>query len=447
MVQQTAMQEGKMGTRCDVKSWGKRYVIAATLIALVAGVMPGWWNAPVATAQNTSLDLAAVIMHPDDLDWYVEEQEYEGQLDNAPYIIDGSTWFTTVDEVLASPYYVRGRGGFLPSASESVDLADLLEESGWVRTVDAFMVRQATTEGSWMAGVGVSIEEYDSDDGAETAFASFIDPTSLAEIAQADDIESLDPPNVGDEAAMWSYQSLHWASPAIPVVTLWVRVDNYIVSLSSVDASGITEPDPALVERLMEYQLKRLEHAEHLYQPGLAACAPRLAGDRVWTLSDDYILLNGKGFAFWSETYDDLAEAQARDAEDGIVDRHRVRQAIVDTSTGATDGVLYYTVFTRAFAATDRATVYMDDLESVLEEEGRNDIAELDDVPSLGVAARAFTYVGNSGSPSTVVYVQVDNLVYSVYLGPSTEPLPDPAYELAEAYLDRLASGDCAEPL
>ena len=129
--------------------------------------------------QDDPLDLAATIIHPDDLDWIVAEQELQGQLDDAPYITDVSLHLTTVDEVLASPWYLWGRGGFLPSASGSVDLSDLLQESGWVRTMDAFMVRLANIEDSWLTGVGVSIEEYESSEGAEQAFAAFNDEQTL----------------------------------------------------------------------------------------------------------------------------------------------------------------------------------------------------------------------------------------------------------------------------
>jgi hypothetical protein len=398
-------------------------------------------------AQDAPVDLAAVIMHTDDLDWIVEEQELQGQLGNAPHITDLSLNFTTVEEVIASPYYLHGRGGFLPSESGTVDLADLLEESEWIHTVDAFMVRQASLEGSWINGIGVSIEEYESPDGAELAFEAFNDPEPLAAVAQAGDIEELDAPALGDEAVMWSFQSDHWGSPSIPVITLWVLVDNYVVSVSGVDASEITEPDPGAIEQLMEFQLTRLEYAEHLYQPDLSTCAPRLAGEDVATLSDDYVQLNGKAFGVWYDTYATMEETEASAAEYRMVDRYRVRQRTAGTDVGATDGLLYYTVFIRSFEDDDSAAAYVDDLEDVLEEEGREDLAELDDVPALGDATRAFTHVGSSGSPSTVTYVLVENVVFSVFLGSSIEPLPDLTYDLADAYLDRLDGGDCDEPL
>ena len=176
-------------------------------------------------AQDDPLDLAATIIHPDDLDWIVAEQELQGQLDDAPYITDVSLHLTTVDEVLASPWYLWGRGGFLPSASGSVDLSDLLQESGWVRTMDAFMVRLANIEDSWLTGVGVSIEEYESSEGAAQAFAAFNDEQTLAEIAQADDVDALDAPDLGAEAAMWSIESTFLGAPSIPVVSYWVRVE------------------------------------------------------------------------------------------------------------------------------------------------------------------------------------------------------------------------------
>jgi hypothetical protein len=71
----------------------------------------------------------------------------------------------------------------------------------------------------------------------------------------------------------------------------------------------------------------------------------------------------------------------------------------------------------------------------------------LDDTQELGAAARAFTYVGENGSWYTVTYVQVDAMVTSIKLGPSTEPLADQVHDLATDYLERLESGDCATPI
>lgn len=427
---------------------GFRNIRGVARVLCLVGILAGAGETiPPASleAQETPGDLPALLIHPDDLDWIVEEQELQGQLEDAPYITDISLYFTTVDEVLASPYYLWGRGGFLPSAMDPD--GDLLEDAGWQRTVDAFMVRQSSMDGMWITGIGVSVEEYETARGAGIAFEAFNDAGSLAEVALATDAQPLDAPDLGDEATMWALESEYVGAPAIPVIALWVRVDTFIVSIAAYDASEISEPDPDVVIRMMELQLKRLEHARHLVQPHLSACAPRLAGENVRTLSDDYSLLNGTSFGGFDATYATIAEDAEMAARYGMVHRHRLRQEISGTESGVTDGNLYYTVYTRAFVDEDRAAGYMDDLDRVLEEEERDQAAELDDVPGMAEAARTFTYVGSSGSPSTVTYVQLGPMVYSVYLGPSSEPMPEAVHDLAAASLDRLDSGNCAVPI
>lgn len=56
---------------------------------------------------------------PPDLDWLVVEQELQSQLNDAPYftdITDIGFYFTTINEILASPYYARGRVRSHPTA-------------------------------------------------------------------------------------------------------------------------------------------------------------------------------------------------------------------------------------------------------------------------------------------------------------------------------------------
>ena len=212
-------------------------------------------------------------------------------------------------------------------------------------------------------------------------------------------------------------------------------------------APVIVAPDPELLVPLMELQLKRLEHAEHLYQPHLLACTPHLGGDQVADWRADYVVLNGQAFPNINDTFGDLAADQEEAEASGVVDTYVVSQNISESAVGADDGALWFAGRTRTFVDEDHAEEFLAATGSLLEDDGYTEIEALADVPDLGDGAVAYTYVGTEGNAAAIVYVQVGAQVVSLRLGSTTEAVPEVVVELAELQVERMTAGDCAEPL
>ncbi len=129
------------------------------------------------------------------------------------------------------------------------------------------------------------------------------------------------------------------------------------------------------------------------------------------------------------------------------MDTYVVSQSIGDTAVGAYDGTLWFAGRTRVFVDDDHAAEFLAATGSLLEDDGYTGIEALADVPDLGDGAVAYTYLGTDEYAAAIVYVQVEDQVFSVRLGSTTEPVPDAVFDLAELQVERLVSGDCADPL
>ena len=369
-----------------------------------------------------------------------------------PYGMLWSTSRTSVEEAVAAETYAMARGGFSLSRMGEDEAADFLEETGWLRAQDQQLaLPDPREEDSWSLAVAVTIEEFATAEGAEDGLRAFDDEEVLQDIAVTPTVERLDlPPEFEDDvAAMWKVDTTRYSDDfgVTEIVSLWVQVDTLVVSVALVHAPGFVAPDADLVVPLMELQLKRLEHAEQLYQPHLDACAPHLGGEQVMDWRADYIALNGQMFPTVGDTFDDLAEAQEEVDASGIVNSYVVSQSVGETEVGAYDGTLWFAGRTRTFVDEDHAADFLADTGAALEADGYTGIEELDDLPELGDAAAAYTYTGTDGNEAAIVYVQVEAQVFSVRLGSTTEPVPEAVLELAELQLERVGSGDCADAL
>ena len=148
-------------------------VIRAVRVVLLLSVSLGALTAPPVVAgeaeEDAPLDLAALVLHSDDLTWLLEEM---GLLvdDGYPYGMLRSTSHTTMDEAVAAETYAMARGGFTLDRMGEEEATDFLEETGWIRSQDELLVLpDPETEDSWSLGVAVTIEEFASAEGAEAA--------------------------------------------------------------------------------------------------------------------------------------------------------------------------------------------------------------------------------------------------------------------------------------
>lgn len=429
----------------------KRAVMA---LVILAGVLAG--PPPATMAQSDPpLNLAALILHSDDLDWLIDEPGHP--IDDAyPYGQYFSTSFTTFDEAVRNPTYAEGRGGLTLSLMGERDATAMLEDAGWIRAHSALLdLPEPGMDDYWSLGVAITIEEFEDEDGAEEALAWFDDTDLLEELTISESATPIEPAleidgatTRGWELATYQYAGGDTSGPADNFATLWAQVDNLVVSVALMNTYTYPTPDTGLLVPLVEQQLKRIELAEYLYQPGLSFCAPEFQDERTSDVRAEYQTLNGKSFALSAETFEDLEIAQAEMDEQGMVDSYVTNQRIDDTAVGALDGGLWYRGQVRNLASDDAAADYLAGYEEdyLRDSPSYSDVEQLDDHPDLGDGTALFNYTASDGQ-ATIILVQVNDQVFSIRLGALTAHQPDIVIELAEAHLDRMESGDCDDPL
>jgi hypothetical protein len=304
-------------------------------------------------------------------------------------------------------------------------------------------------EGYWSLGVSVTIEEFATEEGAETAMAGFDDVEMLEELALASSVSPIDPaPELeGANVLAWEIVTSRY-DDATDIVTLWAQVDTMVVSVALMHSSGYVPPNPDHLVPLVELQLKRIELAEYLYQPGLSDCAPEFQENEVADNRAEYTVLNGKTFSVFNDTFDDLEAAQAEVDDFGLIDSYRTNQSIDDTAVGAYDGTMWFRGQVRIFTDDDAAADYLAETGEMLETEpDYSNVEQLDDYPELGDGATLFNYDAADDFAATIIYVQIANEVFSIRLGSMTDYQPEAVIELAEAQLERMEDGDCDEAL
>jgi hypothetical protein len=427
-----------------------RFLQFVVAIVMIGGSLAGAPAMTEARQDDREPDLAALILHSDDLNWLLEEMDLLHD-DGWPFGMALSSDHTSVEEALAYEDYALGRGGFTLNLMGEEEAAGFLDEAGWERTVSEFLaLPEPGTEDQWSIGVAVTIEEFTTDEGAAAALTAMDDEDVLAEIALATEATRLDVPSGFDDATavMWEFDTTRLADSGMTeIVTLWVQVDTLVVSVALLHAPGYVAPDPELLVPLVELQLKRFEHAQYLYQPGLSLCAPQLGGDQVVDQRADYSVLNGQAFASVHNTYDDIAGTQQEIDDLGLVDVFTVSQSVDGTEVGVYDGTLWFAGRYRAFVDEDHAEEYLASAGTLLEEDGYTEIEEIADVPDLGDHAVAYTYLGVDGYAAAIIYMQVGAETFQIRIGSTTEPQIDAVFNLAEEQVERISDGNCAENL
>lgn len=431
--------------------------IKRTLVALVilASLLAG--SVPVTVAQsNPPLDLAALILHPDDLYWLVDEPSYPYN-DSYPYGQFYSTSFTTIAEAVRNQTYAEGRGGLALDLMGERDATAMLEDADWVRAHTSLMQVPAPGQaGLWVLGLAITIEEFETQTGAEQALAWFDNTDLLEELTISESAIPLEPAleidgvnTRGWELVTHQYAEGDSSGPGLNFTTLWAQVDTMVVSVTMMSTVPYTATYTDLLVPLVELQLKRLDLAEYLYQPGLESCAPEFQDDRTTDVLAEYEVLNGRTFAIFEDTFDDLEVAQAENQEQGIIDSYIINQSIDDTTVGAYNGPrsMWFLSRIEIFTTDDAAEVYLAGITETLEDSPNNtEVEQVDDHPALGDGTVLVNYIGKNDYAATIIFVQIDNQVVSMRLGSMTDHQPEIIIELAEAQLDRM-DGNCDDPL
>ncbi len=416
------------------------------VLAILAGILVAPTPA-VHARTDPSLDLAALILHSDDFDWLLEEI---GLLEGGyPYGQEYSTSHTSPEEAVAHEAYALGRGGFSLDLLGKRDAIAMLDDAGWIRAQSAWLsLPSPGMEGYWSLAVSVTIEEFATADGAEEALTWFDDASLFEKLTLSSSVDPIALAPGIDRANIraWEFVTSRF-DDATQAVTLWAQVDTMIVSISLMHSSAYMPPDPYLLAPLVKLQLKRLELAEYLYQPGLSACAPEFRASEAFDTRAEYLTLNGTAFALSDETFDDLEAAQSEVDDLGIIDSYMTNQSIDDTAIGAYDGTMWFRGQVRTFTDDDAAEEFLSETGETLEAVPEySNVEQLDDHPVLGDGTALFNYDASDDFAATVIYVQVENQVFSIRLGSMTDYQPDAVIELAEAQLERM-DGDCDTPL
>ncbi len=420
-----------------------------TVMALSTGVLAG---PPVTTHARTDapLDLAALILHSDDLDWLVEDLDLVN-LEDYPYGMWISASHTTIKEAMMDDMYAPGRGSLNLTGPAGEAVATILEDADWIRTQGEFMVlpEPGFEEEQISLGVGVTIEEFADEDGAEAAFDAFDEEELILSLTEHSEGSRLDAPSLTIDvpAVMWETSGRRWDA-AGETQMLWARLDNMIVSVAFYSA-GHGLPDNDVIATLLDLQLKRLVHAEHLHQPNTSACAPRFDDDQVLDKRSEYSVLNGQAFP-WSEfiSYEELADRQATIEAEGVVHSYFTSQRIDDTAVGAYDGTFWFAGRVWIFTDEASAEAYVENTgERLAEEPAFLNIEKIDELPNLGDGAVVYNYDGVDDFPASIITVQVGEMVFSIRLGSMIDYQPESVIELAEAQLDRLDDGACDDAL
>jgi hypothetical protein len=436
-----------IATASTIRRASRVLVALAILTSILAGQ-------PQSTrAQNDQpLDLAALLLHSDDFDWLLEEMGLMAD-DGYPYGQQNSTNLTSIDEAVRHEAYAPGRGGFSLQEMGEQEASGMLDDAGWVRAQSAMMfLPEPGKEGFWSLGVAITIEEFATADGADEAMSWFDDTATFEELTLSSQVSQLDPAAEAVEIADantlgWELVTSRYGGNT-EIATLWAEVDSYVVSIALMHSHGYTAPDPDLLPPLVELQLKRLELAEYLYQPGLSVCAPEFQDSQASDSLAEYDVLNGTGFALFSETFEDLEAAQADIDEMGLVDNYVINQSIDGTAVGAYDGTMWFRGQIRTFTDEDAAAEYLAGTGERLEAEADySNVEQLDEHVELGDGATLFNYDALDDHAATIIYVQIDNQVFSIRLGSMTDYQPDTVVDLAVAQLERLDNGDCDDPL
>lgn len=433
-----------MNRKTTRTSWLWRVLLSFTIGAGFLAATPG--ATPARSVD--SLDLAALILHADDLDWLIEEM---GPIveEGYPFGQDYSTSHTSIDEAVAHEMYGLGRGGLTLDLMGEQEASELLEHAGWVRAqTNMLFIPDPSMEGNWSHGLAVTIEEFTTENGAEESLSWFNDTELLAKLTDSATATMIEPALEidGVKTNSWNLVTYRYGNTS-NISTLWAQVDNMVVSVALMNSDLYDAPNPDLLVPLVELQLQRLKFARYYYQPSLSLCAPELEGSQVTDWRAEYVVLSGTTFALFPETLDDLTADQAKFESQGIINIYVTEQSIEGTEVGVYDGKMWLWGQVMTFTDNSSAGEYVAKAGDRLKENfTKANVEKIDDLPDLGDGAVVYNYDGIDDFPASVIVVQVDDMVIAIRLSSMNDFQPEAVIELANAQLDRM-NGNCNEPL
>ncbi len=415
------------------------------------------------TGATPALDLAALVLMPADLD-------AEGM---PGYGTEFSRTFATIDEFIKLDLQLESR--MWMELGKIPDAATVLTQAGWLRHHELLLATPVDPDDpDWFhSGATSGIEEYASPEGASTAFATFTSEPALrsGHLGMVEFLAFATP--LGDERVLARHTFID-DGDTIHGLTLMVRLDTLIVSVTLADYGNAIEPSHAAIERLTTRLLNRIQAARDAgagvgpclpsglamsgaaldpwapqtdapHMPGLDRCAQRLGGPQAEATLAFYTVLDGVAIRFFGETDADLAESQAEMTSRGIQDYYRNQYRVDGFSNNATFtnvNIISYTG--EAAAVADFAGAE----QRRRAEPGFSEVTYTPNPVAIGDESYTVSMRNDaSGTVSTMTYVRFDHISIGIRINGTSEPIPDIVNALLASQVACMQANDCTVPV
>jgi hypothetical protein len=352
------------------------------------------------------------------------------------------------------------------------DAAAVLTQAGWVRHHELLLATPVDpNEPDWFhSGATSGIEEYASPEGASAAFAIFTSEPALRS-GHLGMVEFLPLATPLGDASVLSRHTFIDDGDTIHGLTLMVRLDTLIVSVTLADYGNAIEPDPAAIERLTTRMVHRVHAARDAgvgpclpdglttlgaalvpttpgpdapHMPGLDRCVQRLVGAEANPERAHYTVLDGSVIPFFGQSEAKIAEIQADTTARGIQDAYRTMHW-VDGANGWRSvfvGIVTYTGEAAAVADFAGAEQRWHDNERF------SDLVFTPNPVALGDGSYTVTMRGTeSGDAATATYIRFGTIVVEVAVFDAGEPFPDIVNAMVASQVACMQANDCTQPI
>ena len=437
-----------------------RLVVISLVVLVLAGVAPVASQAQGVPVRDRTLDIAAVVLQPADL-------EQEGM---PGYSMDTSQTFMTLDEVMAASPSAYSRSAMTASLIPGVE--DMLRAKGWQRFHELMLVTPHPQDPALYGTAVVSgVEEYATADGAAGAFTELSDQQAL-ETSITGSVVMIPGANPnGGQSTIWRNESVTTDTGApVTAISLMVRVDNRIISTTMVDFIGQNPPDPAQAELLTLRLMSRIEAVQDagatshpclpngdsgvdassdegtgMHLPGMSMCVQRLIGDGTFPNWARYSVRDGIYIPVWRATPAEIAQWQAEVDAIDLRDSYEL-QYVVDAADGSR---VWYDVFIDRFTDEPAAATRFEGLEGRARDDTLSTLMNFErGVPATG--DDPVTYIMQTNETGTFVTTsatRIDNVIVYVNISESAEPLPAATQALLLSQIACMETGGCTEPI
>lgn len=408
-------------------------VALAMLLVLPAMVHPAAAQRP---APGDRLDLPGAIISPLDLH----------AMGIPGFGVANSAMFHTTGEALDNTAGIASRGNTDIRKMQGID--QVLATSGWLQFHEQLFGKTISADTDDLSDViSVGIEQYATPDGAAAGFAAFTSEETLTTATTAITHQALQPMTpLGDEAVAWIHDG-HADHENLEEqgITLMVRVDTVIMSVTHLAYRDGSLPDQATIERVMQRQIDRVAAAQSsgpatgcLPSPAGGLCTQRIHGTLIHANGANYRVRDGVATPYFASTPEAHLQRQADVTASNIVAEYTTRYSVAET------GYVYHELITLPDAAS--AAQHHADLFSVGPYAGDAPQTEIA-VPGATEAATVYMTSPSGATHWTISHARVENVVILVRISNRYGSLPDIGEELLTSQVACMQAGNCLTPV